>query len=281
MASAAEAPPAAPQPVKRLPRPVLLVAGGRSKPFGLKALAELLTAGGANRFGGVFNVARQGEFAAGFRAAAPSDAQWVFTLERSRPFAPFGHDAAELGEALRALSELTGSRLDCVAESKAAVEARLYLLDGGDRIAHLVLLSPVVGGLPIQGEAAWLGAKLLPLAEETRKTLEGWATDVKLGPWVWNRELRRLNLPANRALARSRLARLTVVAGAGHDLFAGRGRPGLPLPWWRGDGSAPLAHTLRLGADATMTFEGEGTLHGELLTHPEALRAVADALGNY
>ncbi|MBI4241516.1 MAG: hypothetical protein HY613_07340 [Candidatus Rokubacteria bacterium] len=68
---------------------------------------------------------RADSFLAALPPSGPSGGQLVVTLEKTRRFAPFDHDAREIGEALELLSRVTGSAVDCIAESKAAVEVRL------------------------------------------------------------------------------------------------------------------------------------------------------------
>lgn len=265
-------------PVGRFPRPLLLIAGGVSKPMGLEGFVRYFTASGANQFGGVVNMERRADLMARLAALDPAAGQLVFTLQKARRFAPFEHDARELGSALETLSQATGSRVDCVAESKAAIEVRMYLRDGGDKIANLILLAPVVKGLPIVGEVAWLAGHLPFVDRENRETLKGWVSDVKLGPWVWNRQLRSLNEPGNLREEAGKVGYLTVLAGDGHNILAGRLGPGLPLPWLRGDHDVPVSHSRLPSADEVLLFTGEGSAHDELLLNPRVLAAAARIL---
>lgn len=266
-------------PVDRLPRPVLLLPGGKSQKKGLRNYIHYFTASGKNQFAGSFHIGRKEEFAAEVRRLDPSAGQLVFTLEFSRTLATLENDTEEIRQAIDLISELTGSKVDCLAESKTAVEARMYLHRGGDKIANLILLVPIIKGFPIGGELAWIAAHL-PIKriwsyeltdKESREVAKSWTSDIKIGPWVWNKHLHPLNTPENLKRERERVERLTVIAGAGHNIQEGQIGSGLPLPGLKGDRSVPLSHALLPSADEVLVFTGEYTLHPEMWVNPKVM----------
>ncbi|MEW6281805.1 MAG: hypothetical protein AB1758_24580, partial [Candidatus Eremiobacterota bacterium] len=161
-----------PAPIPALSRPVLLIAGGSSKEVGLPEVIHYLTAGGNNTFGGVYHVDRRQEFEDNYHKNPGN----VFTLQFSKTFASFDHNAGEIARAIEDIRRLTGAtEIDVVAECKGAMEARTYLSTrpAEDGIRNLVMLVPPNHGLVIGGDIAWTVSKLVEKLHVPIQTFSG------------------------------------------------------------------------------------------------------------
>lgn len=276
-----------PAPVPRLPRPVLLVAGGSSKPVGLPEVIHYLTWGGNNQFGGVYSADNPQEFEARYRQSPGN----VFTLRYTKTFASFEHNAREIKKAIEDIRRLTGAdEIDVVAECKGAMETREYLRQGHDGIRNLVMLVPPNHGLVIGGDLAWVVAKAVeklhlpvksffgyPLDKDSFKALSSFSTDWSLGPLHGNKTLHAFNTPQNRAREAAALNSLTVVSGEGKRLLEGQIGPGLPFPLMTGDHSIPN-WSAYLPHAQNFFYDGDRAHHGQVKSHPGALAKVAETL---
>lgn len=276
-----------PQPVGPLPRPVLLIAGGKSKDVGLPESIHYLTSGGNNKFAGVFGIDRKEELEREYRQNGGN----VFTLRYSKAFNSFDQNAKEIKQAVDEIRRLTGAdEIDVVAECKGAMEAREYLREGHDGIRNLVMFVPPNHGLTLGGDLLKGVARLLdrlnlpvesiagyPMDKETLKALGSFSTDWSLGPLRGNKVLHALNTPENRARESEVLNSLTVISGKGKNLLAKQLGPGLPTPLNQGDHAIPTWSAFLSHAD-NFFYEGDRAHHGDVKSHPDALAKMAETL---
>ncbi|MBI2264271.1 MAG: hypothetical protein HYU64_03735 [Armatimonadetes bacterium] len=276
-----------PEPVAKLPRPVLLIAGGSRKEKGLPELIHYLTAGGNNAFGGVYGVDKRAEFEEEFKKNPGN----VFTLRFSKQFGSFPNDAGDVKQAVEDIRRMTGAdEIDVVAECKAAQTMREYMRQGNDGVRNLLMIVPPNHGLPVGGDIAALvakGVKFLhlpiksfqgyPVDKDSFDALSSFSTDWSLGPFKGNKTVHAYNTPDNIAREKEVLHSLTVVAGEGRNLLSQQFGPGLPFPIMRGDHSVPN-WSAYLPHAQNFFFDGERSIHGQVKSHPEALAKIAETL---
>jgi len=278
-----------PEPTDKLPRPVLMIAGGSRQDVGLPQAIHYLTEGGNNHFGGSYGVDRKEQFLEEYRQLdEPGN---VFTLRYSKQFASFPHNAQEIKQAIADIRQLTGAEeIDVVAECKGAMEMRRYLQDGNDGVRNLVMLVPPNHGLVMGGDLAWMVGKAVdklhlpvktfsgyPLDSDGLEAISSFSTDWSLGPLKGNKQLHSLNQPENMAQESEKLNSLTVISGEGKNLLEGQIGKGLPLPLMRGDHSIPNWSAFMPHAQ-NFFYDGDRAHHGQVKSDPDAMAKMAETL---
>jgi hypothetical protein len=280
------------QPVPKLDRPVLLIAGGSSKPVPLPETIHYLTKDSENSLGGIFHVDRVKEFEEHYQSAQGE--RNVFSLEYSRNFASFQHNATEIKKAITEIKRLTGAEeIDVVAECKGAMEVRQYSADvkeGEDGIRNLVMYVPPNHGLAVAGQVMWGLSKLfdkLPFTpdkvgqyttdKDTLTAISSFNSDWELGPWKFNKTLSKYNSQEHRDKESRMFNSITVIAGEGRKLLQGKLGPGLPLPLMTGDQAIPNWSAYLPHAE-NFFYDGARSGHGHVKSHPEALKKMAETL---
>ncbi len=274
-----------PVPVARLPRPVLLVPGGKSIPYGLPDITHYLTAGGNNVFGGSYCIQDTG-----FEKTIPPGGN-VFCLRYATPFGSFEHNADEIRQAVEDIKRFTHSpEIDVIASCKGALETRQYISEGEHGIRNLVLMVPPNHGLPVSGEIARVVGRIsqklhlplhraagFPMNDDAYDALSSFVPDWRLGPLHGNRKIERLNAPENQDHESKTLHSITVLGGEGRRLLNGKLGPGLPFPIMRGDHLVPNWSAF-LPHARNFFYDGDRSVHNRVKSHPEALAKLAEAL---
>ncbi len=273
-----------PEPVPQLPRPVLVIPGGRSRRIGLPAVLHYLTVDGNNSFGGTVQKGHEQDL----REVHDHYGGNVFCLKFSERFGTCERNADEIAEAVETLKDLTGAdTIDIVAECKGALEVRAALQKGLE-VGNVVESANPRHGLPLTGDlGAFLGnlwkvtgwpthSGDIPLNPESAEALKGFRTDLSLGGWHWNPVLEALNTPEGRRQELENSKSLTSLNGDGLGLMAHWGLD-LPLPVLRGDSMVPPWSSFAAGA-THFEFRGNQAQHGMLHGHPEALAKMAETL---
>ena len=128
---------ARPAPPPVLPRPVLFVHGYNSGTWVFNAMSKWMEGpdGTTNPRGGIVH--------ADTDPSTLDPEGRLFSLEFSKPWQCAEKNADELAAAIEAVCRATGSsRVDVVGHSMGAVDARVYLDRGGDRIGKLAMVAP-------------------------------------------------------------------------------------------------------------------------------------------
>lgn len=262
---------------------MLLIPGGKSIEKGLPWVLRALTKGRENSFAGSYHVDRVHELEQSQQADPQGN---IFFMHHQREFGRIEDNAVDVGRAVEDIKRLTGaSAVDVIAECRGTLEAREYVRQGGTGIRNLIELTPPNRGFPVQGNFAWLMSKLwpgerwggYPLTDEGRDALGSFRSDWYVGPVAGNPLLRRLNSEENQANEKKVLNSITVLAGDGNNPVEGETFPGLPLPFWRGDGSVPLYAAVQPHAE-NFVFTGDRTGHQSLNRNPEALEKIKEVL---
>ncbi|MEW6278553.1 MAG: hypothetical protein AB1758_08035, partial [Candidatus Eremiobacterota bacterium] len=276
-----------PQPVPRLPRPVLLIPGGRSRRIGLSTITHYLTHGGNNSFGGSYNVDKRTEFEATYQQHGGN----VFCLHYSHKFASFEHNAAEIEQAIADIRRVTGhDEIDVVAECKGSQEFREYISQGHDGVRNVIMMVPPNSGLPVGGDflrilARGIQTLHLPVKKlgqievdrESLKAMQSFSTDWSLGPYHNNPHAHRYNSPEQVAKEQKAFHSLTVIGGDGENLFEKWGLPGFPFPSYQGDESVPK-FSAYMPHGENFFYKGDRAAHAQVNSHPGALAKLAETL---
>lgn len=276
-----------PAPVGKLPRPVLLIPGGRSRTIGLSTISHYLTTDGNNEFGGPYCVNDRQKFEDTYKQHGGD----VFCLKYSEQFGSFEHNAGEIKQAIDDIRRLTGAaEIDVVAECKGAMEFRQYLSEGNDGVRNVVLLVPPARGLVAGGDIVKAVANAvdifhLPIKKlgaievtpESLKAMKEFSTDWSIGRYHNNPRFAAYNSAENQARESAVCNSLTVVAGDGENLFEQAGLPGAPFPLFRGDASVPRWSAYLPHAE-NFFYTGSRAQHARVNSHPGALAKITEAL---
>ena len=268
------------EPTPRLERPVLVVPGGNSRPWGLPAVLHYLCHGEENTYGGSIRSDKLQEFAETHSQHGGN----VFALEYTRHLGGVEENSHELTAVIEAIQKATGAtEIDVVAECKGALETRYHLQENGDGIRNLVQLVPPNRGMNVAGDLASMVAEVsvgldlglnkigyFEVSPDTLDTFQDMRTDLGLG---WNPTLRKMNRPEGLAKEKQALHSNTILMGTHNKTL------GIPTRHLLGDGMVTPWSAHQDGA-RHFGFTGPRSDHGRLSTHPEALEKMREALLN-
>ena len=268
------------EPTPRLERPVLVVPGGNSRPWGLPAVLHYLCHGGENTYGGSIRSDKLQDFAETHSQHGGN----VFALEYTRHLGGVEENSHELTAVIEAILKNTGAtEIDVVAECKGALETRFHLQENGDGIRNLVQLVPPNRGMNVAGDLASMVAEVsvaldlglkkigyFEVSPDTLDTFRDMRTDLGLG---WNPTLQRMNQPEGLAKEKKALHSNTILMGTHNRTL------GIPTRHLSGDGMVTPWSAHQEGA-RHFGFTGSRSDHGRLSTHPQALEKMREALLN-
>lgn len=268
------------EPTPRLERPVLVVPGGNSRPWGLPAVLHYLCHGEENTYGGSIRSDKLQEFAETHSQHGGN----VFALEYTRHLGGVEENSHELTAVIEAIQKATGAtEIDVVAECKGALETRYHLQENGDGIRNLVQLVPPNRGMNVAGDLVSMVAEVsvgldlglnkigyFEVSPDTLDTFQDMRTDLGLG---WNPTLRKMNRPEGLAKEKQALHSNTILMGTHNKTL------GIPTRHLLGDGMVTPWSAHQDGA-RHFGFTGPRSDHGRLSTHPEALEKMREALLN-
>ena len=124
-----------------LERPVLMVHGLAQRADTFATMKLFLCSEPANKFGGVFDVAREGEFV--HRVASETPDAKVFAIDISDNLAAPRVVANEIRRAIDAITAATGATgVDVMTHSMGSLVAREAIHQGESRIQNLIMISP-------------------------------------------------------------------------------------------------------------------------------------------
>jgi hypothetical protein len=273
--------------IPRLSNPLLLIPGGTSQKFGLRAIARYLQKGGNNRYVGDFQIGNEEKFIQQMRNRSGNMA----SLYYSREFGSLEGNAQEIKAAVDSIREATGSdKVDIVAECKGAIETREYLKEGGDHVGNFILLVPPNHGIPIGIGSLWPIIKMqkflhfpfpqvrgYSLTPETGDTILNFRPDFHIGKWHTNRYFKKLNSPKNLEAEKKKTESLTVLAGSDIRQLKGKYFPGIPGKWLKGDGLVP-EWSARLPNAENIFIHGKKYIHADFKFNPVIHAKIAEIL---
>ncbi|MDQ7826254.1 MAG: alpha/beta hydrolase [Candidatus Eremiobacteraeota bacterium] len=259
-------------PPPALKRPVLMVHGYNSNERKFKPLREYLTGGDSpvNKYGGLIK--------AGSRNRIDPQGN-VFEIRFSERWNPVEKNSKELKEAIELICSKTGAReVDLVTHSMGGLDARYCLMEKGEKIHNLVMVSPPNHGaygadveLRIRQE---LGVPLFPPTSnpDVIKSLnELREVRVEEG-MIINPFLARLN---SEWPTQAKRANVTIITGVGtptldHDTGITR----------QGDDMVTEKSAHMDGADFLSVYGPMKDRHGKILSDPKIMLMVANALAS-
>jgi pimeloyl-ACP methyl ester carboxylesterase len=128
-----------------LSRPVLFVPGYNSKRAIYEYVVEYLKQ--ANPDGGTYDTTKPPQV---------DPAGRLFVLKFDKPWHSAADNTKQLREAIESICKATGSsKIDLVTHSMGALDARLYMDQGGDKIGKLLMVSPPNHGSRLADDDLW------------------------------------------------------------------------------------------------------------------------------